>query len=158
MYFWNVNKLAEDLKLNKVSETDFKNYYIVSAIIILLSYLALTLAPESTVSAAWASFILQIGLLISWINAIFKVNGGEKGRAFLKRIIALSLPITIQSLVLFLIVGISLQVIILVFASSLEEAMLKQLNIVIGLIFEVVISTYIYWRIYVAVKQINQLR
>ena len=158
MYFWNVNKLVEDLKLNKVSETDFKNYYIVSAIIILLSYLALTLAPESTVSAAWASFILQIGLLISWINAIFKVNGGEKGRDFLKRIIALSLPITIQSLVLFLIVGISLQVIILVFASSLEEVMLKQLNIVMDLIFEVIISTYIYWRIYVAVKQINQLR
>jgi len=97
-------------------------------------------------------------LLISWINAIFKVNGGEKGRDFLKRIIALSLPITIQSLVLFLIVGISLQVIILVFASSLEEAMLKQLNIVMDLIFEVIISTYIYWRIYVAVKQINQLR
>ena len=97
-------------------------------------------------------------MLISWINAIFKVNGGEKGRDFLKRIIALSLPITIQSLVLFLIVGISLQVIILVFASSLEEAMLKQLNIVIDLIFEVIISTYIYWRIYVAVKQINQLR
>ena len=82
----------------------------------------------------------------------------EKGRDFLKRIIALSLPITIQSLVLFLIVGISLQVIILVFASSLEEAMLKQLNIVMDLIFEVIISTYIYWRIYVAVKQINQLR
>jgi len=60
--------------------------------------------------------------------------------------------------VLFLIVGISLQVIILVFASSLEEAMLKQLNIVMDLIFEVIISTYIYWRIYVAVKQINQLR
>ena len=78
MYFWNVNKLVEDLKLNKVSETDFKNYYIVSANIILLSYLALTLAPESTVSAAWASFILQIGLLISWINAIFKVNGVKK--------------------------------------------------------------------------------
>lgn len=97
-------------------------------------------------------------MLISWINAIFKVNGGEKGRDFLKRIIALSLPITIQSLVLFLIVGISLQVIILVFASSLEEAMLKQLNIVMDLIFEVIISTYIYWRIYVAVKQINQLR
>ena len=70
----------------------------------------------------------------------------------------MSLPITIQSLVLFLIVGISLQVIILVFASSLEEAMLKQLNIVMDLIFEVIISTYIYWRIYVAVKQINQLR
>ncbi|WP_213033331.1 hypothetical protein, partial [Acinetobacter sp. ANC 4204] len=62
----------------------------------------------------------------------------------------MSLPITIQSLVLFLIVGISLQVIILVFASSLEEAMLKQLNIVMDLIFEVIISTYIYWRIYVA--------
>ena len=70
----------------------------------------------------------------------------------------MSLPITIQSLVLFLIVGISLQVIILVFASSLEEAMLKQLNIVLDLIFEAIISTYIYWRIYVAVKQINQLR
>jgi len=39
-----------------------------------------------------------------------------------------------------------------------EEAMLKQLNIVLDLIFEVIISTYIYWRIYVAVKQINQLR
>ncbi|CAM4313481.1 hypothetical protein [Acinetobacter pragensis] len=155
MYFWNVNKLVEDLRLNKVSEVDFKNYYIASTIIIFFSYLALTLTPESSASEAWASFILQVGLLMSWMNAIFKVNGGEKGRDFLKRIIALYLPITLQSFALFIVIGVVLNVILPFFSSNLDEAAFKQFNIIKDLIFEVILSTYIYWRIYKAVKQIN---
>lgn len=155
MYFWNVNKLVEDLRLNKVSEVDFKNYYIASTIIIFFSYLALTLTPESSASEAWASFILQVGLLMSWMNAIFKVNGGEKGRDFLKRIIALYLPITLQSFALFVVIGVVLNAILPFFSSNLDEAAFKQFNIIKDLIFEVILSTYIYWRIYKAVKQIN---
>ena len=155
MYFWNVNKLVEDLRLNKVSEVDFKNYYIASTIIIFFGYLALTLTPESSASEAWASFILQVGLLMSWMNAIFKVNGGEKGRDFLKRIIALYLPITFQSFALFVVIGVVLNAILPFFSSNLDEAAFQQFNIIKDLIFEVILSTYIYWRIYKAVKQIN---
>lgn len=147
--------MVEDLRLNKVSEVDLKNYYIASAIIIFFGYLALTLTPESSASEAWASFILQVGLLMSWMNAIFKVNGSEKGRDFLKRIIALYLPITLQSFALFVVIGVVLNAILPFFSSNLDEAAFKQFNIIKDLIFEVILSTYIYWRIYKAVKQIN---
>ena len=156
MHFWNVNKLIDDLKENKVTESGFKNYYIASSILIFLSYLTLTLTPESSPTEAWASFILQVGLLISWINAIFKANGGEHGRDFLKRFIALYLPVTIQSIVIFLIIGIIIEAILPFVTSALDEMALKQFTIAKDLIFEVVISTYIYWRIFKAIQRINQ--
>ncbi|MGE8684151.1 MAG: hypothetical protein ACN6OV_06655 [Acinetobacter sp.] len=156
MHFWNVNKLIDDLKENKVTESCFKNYYIASSILIFLSYLTLTLTPESSPTEAWASFVLQVGLLISWLNAIFKANGGEHGRDFLKRFIALYLPVTIQSIVIFLIIGIIMEAILPFVTSALDEMALKQFTIAKDLIFEVVISTYIYWRIFKAIQRINQ--
>ena len=156
MHFWNVNKLIDDLKENKVTESGFKNYYIASSILIFLSYLTLTLTPESSPTEAWASFVLQVGLLISWLNAIFKANGGEHGRDFLKRFIALYLPVTIQSIVIFLIIGIIMEAILPFVTSALDEMALKQFTIAKDLIFEVVISTYIYWRIFKAIQRINQ--
>ena len=156
MHFWNVNKLIDLLRENKVTESGFKNYYIASSILIFFSYLALTLTPESSPTEAWASFVLQVGLLISWINAIFKANGGEHGRDFLKRFIALYLPVTIQSIVIFLIIGIIIEAILPFVTSALDEMALKQFTIAKDLIFEVVISTYIYWRIFKAIQRINQ--
>lgn len=158
MYLWNVNRLVEDIRLNKVSETHYKNYYIASSILIFFSYLALTLTPESKLTEAWASFILQIGLLISWVNAIFKANGGEHGRDFLKRFIALYLPVTIQSLVLFIFILIAVVVegLLPMLTVNMDEAVLEQITTIKDLSFEVIISCYIYWRIYKAMQQINQ--
>lgn len=153
MYLWNVNRLVDDIRLNKVSETHYKNYYIASSILIFFSYLALTLTPESKPTEAWASFVLQVGLLISWVNAIFKANGGEQGRDFLKRFIALYLPVTIQSLVLFILIAVVVEGLLLTL--NMEEAALEQLTTVKDLSFEVIISCYIYWRIYKAMQQIN---
>ena len=153
MYLWNVNRLVEDIRLNKVSETHYKNYYIASSILIFFSYLALTLTPESKPTEAWASFVLQVGLLISWVNAIFKANGGEQGRDFLKRFIALYLPVTIQSLVLFILIAVVVEGLLLTL--NMEEAALEQLTTVKDLSFEVIISCYIYWRIYKAMRQIH---
>lgn len=155
MYLWNVNRLVDDIRLNKVSETHYKNYYIASSILIFFSYLALTLTPESKPTEAWASFVLQVGLLISWVNAIFKANGGEQGRDFLKRFIALYLPVTIQSLVLFIAIGIVIEALLPMLTLNMDEAALEQLTTVKDLSFEVVISCYIYWRIYKAMQQIN---
>jgi len=156
MYIWNVNRLVEDIRLNKVSETHYKNYYIASSILIFFSYLALTLTPESKLTEAWASFILQIGLLISWVNAIFKANGGEHGRDFLKRFIALYLPVTIQSLVLFILIAVVVEGLLPMLTVNMDEAVLEQITTIKDLSFEVIISCYIYWRIYKAMQQINQ--
>jgi hypothetical protein len=156
MYFWNVKRLVDDIRLNKVSETHYKNYYIASSILIFFSYLVLTLTAESKPAEAWASFILQIGLLISWLNAIFKVNGGEQGQDFLKRIIALYLPVTVQSLVLFIVVGIIIEALLPMLTVNMDEAALEHLSIIKDLTFEVLVSCYIYWRIYKAMQQINK--
>ncbi|OTG81974.1 hypothetical protein B9T33_05470 [Acinetobacter sp. ANC 5054] len=156
MHFWNVNKLIDLLRENKVTESGFKNYYIASSILIFFSYLALTLTPESSATEAWASFILQVGLLISWINAIFKANGGEHGRDFLKRFIALYLPVTIQSLVIFIAIAVVIEALLPMLTVNMDEAALKQFTTIKDLSFEVIISCYIYWRIFKAIKRINQ--
>lgn len=156
MYFWSVKRLVEEIRLNKVSETHYKNYYIASSILIFFSYLALTLTPESKPTEAWASFVLQIGLLISWVNAIFKANGGEHGRDFLKRFIALYLPVTIQSLVLFILIAVVVEGLLPMLTVNMDEAVLEQITTIKDLSFEVIISCYIYWRIYKAMQQINQ--
>jgi hypothetical protein len=80
MYFWNTTQLIKDLKNNQVSESDFKNYYVVSGILILFSIFLLSHLPTEDWKISLSVFLINSGLLMSWMNAIFKVNGGHQGQ------------------------------------------------------------------------------
>lgn len=155
MYLWSVKRLIEDIRLGEVTETQYKNYYIASSLLVLFGYLMLNLSAEIKPTIALASFVLQLGLLVSWVNAIFKANGGEQGKDFLKRVIALYLPVAIQTMLLFIAIGIVIEVVFPLLINNMDENAQNHLNSIKDLIFEVIVSTCIYWRIHKAIKLIN---
>ncbi|WP_180084226.1 hypothetical protein [Acinetobacter sp. YH12145] len=63
---------------------------------------------------------------------------------------------TIQSLVLFILIAVVVEGLLPMLTLNMEEAALEQLTTVKDLSFEVIISCYIYWRIYKAMRQIHQ--
>ena len=93
--------------------------------------------------------------MISWINAAFKANGGEKGHAFLNRFIALYLPITIK-ITIFTIVGmICYELIFNVFKDRFNDAELAHIDAIESVVVDIATSFLIYWRIFVAIKKVN---
>lgn len=155
MYFWRTDQLIDDLKQNRVTQGDFKNYYMVSGILILLGFFALSQTGVEELKISLAGFVIHLGLLISWTNAAFKANGGEKGYAFLNRFIALYLPITIK-ISIFAIVGmICYELIFNIFKGRFEEAELAHINAIESTVVDLVSSFLIYWRIWVAIKKVN---
>ena len=103
MYFWRTDQLIDDLKHDRVTNTQFKNYYLVGSILMLLSFFILDISPAKPLKLSIANFLINWGLLITWTNIIYKVNGAENGRYFFGRCFALFLPITIKLFVVLLI-------------------------------------------------------
>lgn len=121
MYFWRTDLLIKDLKQNRVTQADFKNYYLVSGILILLGFFALSQTAVEELKISLAVFLINLGLLISWINAAFKANGGEQGQNFLNRFIALYLTITIKITIFSIVVMICFELIFNVFKGQFDE-------------------------------------
>ena len=155
MYFWRTDQLIDDLKQNRVTQADFKNYYLVSGILILLGFFALSQTAVKELKISLAVFLINLGLLISWINAAFKANGGEKGHAFLNRFIALYLPITIKITIFAIVVMICFELIFNVFKGQFDEFQLAHIDAIKSAVVDIATSFLIYWRIYVAIKKVN---
>lgn len=155
MYFWNTTQLVEDLKNNQVSESEFKNYYLVSGILILLSVFLLSQMPAEDWKMNLSLFLINSGLLISWMNMIFKANGGNQGQQFLNRVIALYLPISIQLMAYFIVIILIFQLLLNGFESQMAQATFDLINRWSSSCFDIVMNFVLYWRIYIAVKQIN---
>ena len=155
MYFWRTDQLIDDLKQNSIAQADFKNYYLVSGILILLSFFALSQTGVEELKISLAGFVINLGLLISWINAAVKANGGEKGHAFLNRFIALYLPITIKITIFAIVVMICFELIFNVFKGQFDEVPLAHMDAIKSAVVDIATSFLIYWRIYVAIKKVN---
>lgn len=155
MYFWRTDQLIKDLKQNSITQAEFKNYYLISGILILLSFFVLSQTGVDELKISLAGFVINLGLLISWINAAFKANGGEKGHAFLNRFIALYLPITIK-ITIFAIVGmLCYELIFNVFKDRFNDAELAHIDAIESVVVDIATSFLIYWRIFVAIKKVN---
>lgn len=155
MYFWNTTQLVNDLKNNQVSESEFKNYYLASGILILFSVFLLSQIPAEDWKMNLSLFMINGGLLISWMNTIFKANGGNQGQQFLNRVIALYLPISIQLMVYFIVVILIFQLFLNGFESQIPQATFDLITRWSSSCFDVVMNIVLYWRMYIAVKQIN---
>ena len=155
MYFWNIKQLIQDLKNNQVTQAQFKNYYLVSGIFVLLGYFVYSQTAVTDLKISFASLLIQCGLLITWLSLIFNANGGEQGQQFLNRFIALMLPISIRVAVAMVFIWLTFEFLIQGYKTevSAEQAVLIQ-NL-LNAAFDVVISFMVYWRIYVAMRQVN---
>lgn len=155
MYFWNVERLIEDLKNNQVTEREFKNYYMVSSFLVLLTFFILAQMPAADIKIQFASFLIQFGLLITWINLIFKANHGDQGKQFVSRIIALYLPIGIRVTVFAVILWSFGEYITKDYKIQESPERVYLIEQVKDCAFDVIVSFIIYWRIYVAIQKVN---
>jgi len=155
MYFWRTDKLIEDLKQNRVSQNEFKNYYLASSIIVLLGIFASSQIEPEELKISFALFLINLGLLISWTNAIFKANGGAQGHAFLNRIIALYLPIMLKTTAFVIVLYSLILSIFNQFEAHFDKAQFAHIKTLISMAVDVFSSFLVYWRICAAVKKIN---
>lgn len=156
MYFWNTAKLIDDLKNNRLTEENFKNYYIVIGLFTIIGMYAIHLVPRINTESVIVEFILSIGILISGINALFTANGANNGKHFLNRVISLILPISIKLLVLSFIPYIVILGIFQYLTGSFDnpeivDPRLEWLETSVS----IAIQLLTFWRLYVALKKVN---
>lgn len=72
MYFWKTGILAEDLKNNKVTERNFKNYYLASTLLGMISYYLAMTAPPENMTMMLIEAIGSIGITVFGIGFAFK--------------------------------------------------------------------------------------
>ena len=110
MYFWNTKALSEDIKNSKLSDKDWKNYYLAGSIFITLSMYMLALSPRENSSAVLLEAILMIGILIFGISTTFNTNqaSGNNIYNYISNMTALSFPLMVKFFTLSLILGLGL--------------------------------------------------
>ncbi len=156
MYFWNTEKLIDDLKNNRLTEESFKNYYITVGLFTLLGMYAVHLAPRINPQSVIVEFVMSIGILITGLNALFAANGGKAGKYFLNRTVSLALPISIKLLVLSII-----PYVIFIGTFQYLNGSFDKPGIIdprlewFDTIFTLLIQLITYWRLYVALKKVN---
>lgn len=148
MYIWNTNKLVQALKSGNVTERDFKNYYLASSIIMLVSYYLATAIPVENTTMVLIEAIGSIGITIFGIDFVFRCNGGDSGSHFLNKALSLSLPLMAKAIVAGFCVGIALAI--------LEETSLaKQAVEIIYTGLVLLIQLVFFWRLAVHVQRVN---
>ncbi|KGJ94245.1 hypothetical protein [Colwellia psychrerythraea] len=50
MYFWNTKALSEDIKNSKLTDNDWKNYYLAGSIFLTLSIYIIALSPRESIT------------------------------------------------------------------------------------------------------------
>lgn len=156
MYIWKTSKLIDDLKHNRLTSQNFKNYYIANALIAILGMYAIHLAPRYNSQSILVEMILSIGILISGINALFTANQRNAGHEFLNRIISLMLPITIKVVILSLILYLLVSGYLHYLDGSLTDPALANPALEwLDTAFSVTVQLVLFWRLYIALKKIN---
>ena len=154
MYFWNTKQLVADLKADRVSNSQLKNYYIGTTLMILTMMALVELGPEGRLDYVFTDWLVNIGLTITWLNLIFKANGGEDGRDFLNRMISISFPISIRVLVFGILIAFVLELLWLPWREQLNEAQAQLWENIVWIIFSMTLTCVGYWRAYVHIKDI----
>ncbi len=109
MYYWKTKKLADSLKNSELSQAEYKNYYMATAVLMLIGYnLAIQGSPETLYTVLFEA-IGSILATILGLNIIFRVNGGNSGISYLDRVVSLSFPLLIKVVVAGLLLAIVLE-------------------------------------------------
>jgi hypothetical protein len=102
MYFWNTNELSQNIKISKLSDNDWKNYYLAISIMGMLGLYLTALSPRENTMALLVEAISMIGILIFGISITFKTHktNDKNVASYISKMVALSFPISIKVLVL----------------------------------------------------------
>ena len=70
MYFWNTKALSEDIKKRKLSDKDWKNYYLAGCILVTLLTYMTELNPRENTTSILIEAILNIGIIIVIVTSL----------------------------------------------------------------------------------------
>ena len=159
MYFWNTNKLIDDLKNERLADRDYKNYYLVSASVTCLMMFSMRFSPVVDVVPSIIDIVISLIMLIIGMNRCFAANGGNNGTQFLNRLICLFLPIGVKMLLAYLLFFIFI-VIGFIFSARFIDVnqipeLIKPYQGWVTLFLSIFMQVIMYWRFCVALKKIN---
>lgn len=148
MYFWKTHLLVEDLKNNSLDETNLKNYYLATSILISVCYYLAMMSPKAYPPAMVFEAISTIIITVLGINAAFKANGGPSGVHFLNKVVSITFPLLIKVLISGFVLGIFVEMLTIAGASQLQTDWVTSIAIVI-------MQIVLYWRLAVHVRRTN---
>ena len=145
MYFWNTRQLAEDIRSSKLSDNDWKNYFLAVSILATLVLYLTSLAPRAATSALLLEVILMIGILRFGISVTFNTHktNDKNVAGYISKIVALSLPLSIKLMALSLGFGIILGIL----EAGNQEWLICAVT--------VTIQALLFWRLNIHLQAIN---
>jgi ABC-type antimicrobial peptide transport system permease subunit len=148
MYLWKTKKLAESLKNNSLKQSEYKNYYIATAVLTLIGFYSAVLNPPETLYAVIFEAVGSILVTVIGLNMAFSANGGNAGTGYLDKIVSLSFPLLVKVIVAATVLAIPLEIMRQLNTNAQQvDWMYSAAVVLIQLIF--------FWRITVHVKYIN---
>jgi hypothetical protein len=149
MYIWKTDKLASEIKENTLSEKDWKDYFLASAILITVSMYMLQTMPRTNMFLLMIEAILMIAITVIGINIAFNANQENSGTNFVARITALSFPLSIKIIATSFVFGI-----ILGFLNEMDPISTENEEWAYTA-FTVLIQILFFWRIKIHLTYIN---
>lgn len=149
MFFWKTSRLVEDLRSGSLSERDFKNYYLATSIVTVISTCLLKLQPSQNALASAVEMVASVGITILGINAAFKANSGSAGSRFLEKSVAICFPLLIKAVVAAFFLGLCLA-----FwggSNGIQLAQQEWANTTASLVIQAVF----FWRLFIHVRNSN---
>ena len=107
MYFWNTKALSEDIKDSKLTDNDWKNYYLAGMIFLTLATYLIALNPRENITSILIEAILMIGILIFGVSITFNTHKASDNNiaSYISKMTALSFPLSVKFFTLSLLVG-----------------------------------------------------
>ena len=151
MYFWNTKALSEDIKNNKLSDNNWKNYYIEGSIFLTLSMYMVAFSPRENITSVLIEAILMIGILIFGVSITFNTHqaGGINISSYISKMTALSFPLIVKFFTLSFVVGL---VIGIAGGAGLSPEFAQAWIIVV---LSVSVQALMFWRLNVHLQNIN---
>jgi len=107
MYFWNTKALSEDIKNSKLTENDWKNYYLAGLIFLTLSIYIIALSPRENITSVLIEAILMIGIIIFGVSVTFNTHKASDNNVanYISKMTALSFPLSVKFFTLSMLIG-----------------------------------------------------
>ncbi|EKO3844721.1 hypothetical protein NTE29_005051 [Vibrio harveyi] len=107
MYIWKTSKLSEELRDNKVPDSDWIKYALIFLIFYTVTLYLMILAPYASNEAMITEAIGILVVSILGVGVTYRTNNRD-GKTYILRSIALSIPLSFRFVALSVLVGMAI--------------------------------------------------
>lgn len=154
MYFWNSDRLAEELRAGTVSEWERAKYYLVFTGLMATAVELLQYDPEPVSAPAVTLSVVNVLAACLGSLAAYRINRMGDNRDFVGRIICLSLPVGLRVLVAGLVAALALGICVGGLAPGLADHFLSDSISWPDTVFYSGITVLLYWRLCLHISRI----